>query len=1088
MSVNAHDTPIPQPPASLLLGNLRDIDRHHPIESLMRLARAYGPIFQLARPGGAHPLVVISSLDLVDEVCDDKRFDKTVTGGDRGIRSIGGDGLFTAWTHEPNWHRAHNILLPNFSQRAMQGYLPQMVDLAVQLVQKWARLNPGESVDVAADMTRVTLDTIGLCGFDYRFNSFYRDTPHPFVAAMTRALSGAQRHSSQLPIQSKLNVKAEQRLIEDIAFMNNMVDGLIQERRGTARAAGTDLLQYMLDGVDPETGERLDDLNIRYQVLTFLIAGHETTSSLLTFAVYFLLKHPDVLAMARAEVDDVLGPDPDVLPTFSQVHRLRYCHQVLNESLRLWPTAPALSRYPYEDTVLGGKYRIAKGGQVMVLTPVLHRDRQVWGDDAEAFNPDHFRPERAERIPPNAFKPFGHGQRACIGRQFALQEAALILGMILQRFDLVDHLNYQLDIRQTLTIKPNGLSMQVRPRGGRTPIPRAMSPAPAAAVAPGLAAPLPCPAPPAGAHGTPLLVLFGSNLGTAEGLARQIARDGARLGFAAQVASMDASPEPLPTRGALIAVTASYNGQPPDNAVQFCARLTAPGLAADACAGVRFTVFGCGNRDWAATYQAVPELVERQLAAHGAQCIYPRGAGDARADFDGQFQAWYQPLWAALGEACGISSAGLPPPTAAAANLAVQVVPTPLGEPARTSFRAQPMVVRLQRELQQQAGVRPSGRSTRHLEIELPPDVTYQAGDHLGVLPRNSAAAIRRVLDRFGLDANAYIIIEPGPALPDHLPGGRPVALADLLANVVELQDPAPRAHIAGIAALASDPGEATHLASLAADSADGTTRYEEEVLGKHRSVLDILEEHPSCQVTLGHFLAMLPALRPRYYSISSSPLVDPRRCSITVGVVAGPARRGSGRYQGVCSQHLADRPVGSPVFAFIRHPNQPFHPPENPHQPMIMVGPGTGLAPFRGFLQERAALKRRGVPVGDAILFFGCRDPEQDFLYADELRAMEAEGVLQLHVAYSRLPGQPKVYVQQRIVERAADLWPMLQQGAAVFVCGDAARMAPAVRAAFTTVAQTQGGLPAAEAALWLADLRQTGRYMEDVWGGSAG
>jgi cytochrome P450/NADPH-cytochrome P450 reductase len=151
----------------------------------------------------------------------------------------------------------------------------------------------------------------------------------------------------------------------------------------------------------------------------------------------------------------------------------------------------------------------------------------------------------------------------------------------------------------------------------------------------------------------------------------------------------------------------------------------------------------------------------------------------------------------------------------------------------------------------------------------------------------------------------------------------------------------------------------------------------------------------------------------------------------------------------------------------------------------MIMVGPGTGVAPFRGFLQERLALQRRGVPVGEALLFFGCRDPEQDLLYGDELRAMEAAGVVRLHVAHSRVPGQPKVYVQQRIVEQGPEVWRLLQQGAVVFVCGDATRMAPDVRAALAAVAGAQGGMPAESAADWFAELRQAGRYLEDVWGG---
>jgi cytochrome P450/NADPH-cytochrome P450 reductase len=299
--------PIPQPPRTLLLGNLLALGTTAPIQDMMRLAREYGPIYWLDMLG--KPVVVVSGFSLVDELCDESRFDKSVKGALRRLRAFAGDGLFTAYTQEPNWSRAHNILLPNFGQRAMQGYHPMMVDIAEQLVLKWERLNADDEVDVTHDMTSLTLDTIGLCGFGYRFNSFYRDTNHPFVGAMIGAL-GASMETRGLPLESFIKKDRERQLRADIRYMNEMVDRIIQERRqGDDTDAKPDLLSCMLSGVDKKSGERLDDLNIRYQVITFLIAGHETTSGLLSFAVYFLLQNPEVLARAYEEVDRVLGPD-----------------------------------------------------------------------------------------------------------------------------------------------------------------------------------------------------------------------------------------------------------------------------------------------------------------------------------------------------------------------------------------------------------------------------------------------------------------------------------------------------------------------------------------------------------------------------------------------------------------------------------------------------------------------------------------------------------------------------------------------------------------------------------------------------------
>jgi cytochrome P450 / NADPH-cytochrome P450 reductase len=463
-----HLEPIPRPPGRLLVGNLFDVDADRLIESLGDLARQYGPIYRIEVPGrGSH--VIVSGHALVDELCDDSRFDKEVGPGlDALAVNPASRGLFTAETTDPDWRKARNVLLPAFSPGAMRAYYPQMLDVAVQLVQRWERLNPDDAVDVPADMTRLTLDTIALCGFGYRFNSFYRDTPHPFVAAMLGSLEASQARMKELPIQTRLRPGRARRVRADRQVMMETVQRLIEARRASGTVGGVgDLLDRMLTGVDPQSGERLDDANIVAQCITFLIAGHETTSGLLSFALYALLKNPGALARSYDEVDAVLGRDLAVSPTHAQVHQLRYVAQVLDETLRLWPTAPAFTRRPHEDTVIGGKYRLEKGRGAVVLTGVLHRDRHAWGDDPERFDPDRFAPENRANILPNAYKPFGTGQRACIGRRFALQEAALVLGMLLQRFEFIDFADYRLETKQALTIKPSNFQIRIKLRAGR---------------------------------------------------------------------------------------------------------------------------------------------------------------------------------------------------------------------------------------------------------------------------------------------------------------------------------------------------------------------------------------------------------------------------------------------------------------------------------------------------------------------------------------------------------------------------------------------------------------------------------------------
>src|SRR5438876_12244510 len=223
-------SPIPHPPKKPVVGNMLSVDSSTPIQHMTRIARELGPIFWLDMM--AAPIVVVSGHDLVDELSDEKRFDKAVRGPLRRVRAIAGDGLFTAHTNEPNWSKAHNILLQPFGNRAMQSYHPSMVDIAEQLVKKWERLNADEEIDVVHDMTALTLDTIGLCGFDYRFNSFYREGNHPFVDAMIRALS-ASMEARGLPLEDVIQRKRERQVRADVAYMNGMVDRIVKERQAS---------------------------------------------------------------------------------------------------------------------------------------------------------------------------------------------------------------------------------------------------------------------------------------------------------------------------------------------------------------------------------------------------------------------------------------------------------------------------------------------------------------------------------------------------------------------------------------------------------------------------------------------------------------------------------------------------------------------------------------------------------------------------------------------------------------------------------------------------------------------------------------
>jgi cytochrome P450 / NADPH-cytochrome P450 reductase len=1070
--------PIPHPPTKPVVGNMLSLDSSAPIQDLTRLAKELGPIFWLDMMGS--PIVVVSGHDLVDELSDEKRFDKTVRGALRRVRAVGGDGLFTADTREPNWSKAHNILLQPFGNRAMQSYHPSMVDIAEQLVKKWERLNADDEIDVVHDMTALTLDTIGLCGFDYRFNSFYRSDYHPYVESLVRSLETIMM-TRGLPFEQLWMQKRRKTLAEDVAFMNRMVDEIIAERRKSAEAAddNKDMLAAMMTGVDRATGEQLDDVNIRYQINTFLIAGHETTSGLLSYTLYALLKHPEILKKAYDEVDRVFGPDVEARPTYQQVTQLTYITQILKEALRLWPPAPAYGISPLADeTIGGGKYRLRKGTFITILVTALHRDPAVWGPNPDAFDPENFSREAEAKRPLNAWKPFGNGQRACIGRGFAMHEAALALGMILQRFRLIDHQRYQMHLKETLTIKPEGFKIKVRPRADRER--GAFGGAPAAETRAGATTPRAATRP---GHNTPLLVLYGSNLGTAEDLAARVADLATVNGFASKLAPLDDAVGRLPREGGVLIFCASYNGAPPDNATQFVKWLQGEG-AGDELAGVRYAVFGCGNSDWAATYQSVPRFIDERLAARGARSVHVRGEGDARSDLDGQFESWF----AALAPAA-MKEFGLAAEFSRSADDQPLYTVEPVAPGAVNAIAALggavAMKVLANDELQNRSGPNPSTRSTRHIEVQLPQGASYRVGDHLSVVPRNDPALVDTVARRFGFLPADQIRLRVAEGRRAQLPVGDTVSIGQLLTDFVELQQVATRKQIQIMAEHTRCPVTKPKLLAFVGEEAGAAERYRAEILAKRKSVFDLLLDHPACELPFHAYLEMLSLLAPRYYSISSSPSVDAGRCSITVGVVEGAAASGRGTYKGVCSNYLADRRTGDAIYATVRETKAGFRLPEDSSVPIIMIGPGTGLAPFRGFLQERAARKAKGASLGPAMLFFGCRHPDQDFLYADELKAMAASGITELFTAFSRADG-PKTYVQHVLAAQKDKVWPLIAQGAIIYVCGDGGRMEPDVKAALVAIHRDKTGADAAAGARWIEEMGTANRYVLDVWAGS--
>jgi cytochrome P450/NADPH-cytochrome P450 reductase len=369
--------------------------------------------------------------------------------------------------------------------------------------------------------------------------------------------------------------------------------------------------------------------------------------------------------------------------------------------------------------------------------------------------------------------------------------------------------------------------------------------------------------------------------------------------------------------------------------------------------------------------------------------------------------------------------------------------------------------------------------STRHITLKLPEGATYATGDHIAIYARNRPELVESLLARLGLAPDTVLVLQGQGTRMRHLPIGTPVTARQLLSDFVELQDPATARDLRALAAAA--PAETA--AKLRALSEHRDT-FRARIAEPRVTVGDLLLGHPDIPLAIEDLLALCPPIRPRFYSISSTPLENPGEITLTVGTLQSPSWSGAGQYRGVASSYLLGVSPGDTILGYIRRPNPPFAPPADPMLPMILIGPGTGIAPFRGFLRERAAQQRAGEPVGRTLLFYGCRHPDHDWFYRADMNGWARDGLADVQVAFSSLAGHPYRYVQDALRGQADAVWSAIEDGAAIYVCGDGRHMAPAVRAALIAICKEKQGMGHEDASAWLEALIQSGLYHQDVFG----
>ncbi|KNE64201.1 hypothetical protein AMAG_09245 [Allomyces macrogynus ATCC 38327] len=1206
VATRAEPGPKPRP----LVGNVHQLGADF-LSPLRQFTNEYGSIFKLKLfQQVAH---VTCSADAAAQVMfESPFFTKRVTGALLELKPVGGDGLFTTDTDNPTWALAHKLLSPGFGATPLKQYLPEINVGAGKLCGVLDKMD-GKEFNVAEWMTRFTFQTIGQCGFGFDFGVLDApDAPlHPFVDAMNFCLneskvrSGSTRFYKMLPITSNAQFK------KSLDLMRRTVDQVLSVRKAAlirsdpAATIKRDLLNYMLTACD-ESGTSLPDENIRDQILTFLIAGHETTSNLLAWCLWLLTQHPLIEAKLLAEAVSVCGTDPSVPITAAQMAQLTYTTAVLKETLRLYPPVPIIMKRCEMDTVLEG-VPVSAGEDVFVNVVQLHRNRAIWGPYAEVFHPEHFMSKEAEaKRHKFAWVPFSMGERSCIGMAFAMMEAKVLLATLVRKylFEYRHHEPATYD-PSALTLKPLNLRLTVHRRDPAT-LPTA------AAFAPGATDRSASPTTPASkpitlqpALTTPslslpgLIIAYASNMGTSEAFALALAQTAeSSYRVPVQVMTLDAWADVArkDKRKLHVIVTSTYNGGPPDNAVRAAKWLK----QSHELKGLKFAVFGCGNSQWR-TFQQFPRFVAERLTAMGATAVGEIGGGDADGDIDFAFAQWEAAWWLDVQRAYQLAAPSSPLITAApiipttstnslprGTNLTVEFtdldptipgeiapppqfstspslvalpsppMPTPVAsvvapssppvqpKPAPTKSLAAPTVhnqsvsspvslttliaapvvdAGIQRmvdesnqyhsahcimmvhdksvpadvqflaesddETKTRANRAPphmvhatvvtnrellrplpgvdgcdANKSTRYIELRVPDGTVYRAGDHFDVWPEEKADDVARVAAHLALDLDAVFKLTGGARAPKTAAAAvgqdEPCTVRAALTYLVDLQGAPPRPLVEHVLALQGRHDDAARV------------RHQDPALyrtwcAQRKRTLDTILAAPAGALALVDLLTTAAGVVPRRYSIASSPLVDATRVALLVGVTP----------DGYCSAYLARSEVGARLYVQVKPGRDVFRLPDDNARAVMMVGAGTGLAPYLGFLEDRRA---RNV-TSPAHLFFGCRHAEHDRLFKEELDGYVASGHLTaVHAAYSRDASAQWKYVQDALTAHGDVLVGAMVEGKApLFVCGSAKGMA---RDVFCTVSAIFTEKLGVDSDAYLEELQQRGQYVEDTWG----
>ncbi len=535
----------------------------------------------------------------------------------------------------------------------------------------------------------------------------------------------------------------------------------------------------------------------------------------------------------------------------------------------------------------------------------------------------------------------------------------------------------------------------------------------------------------------PVTVMYGSQTGTAEGLAKKLVKTLKKGNFEPKIHDMASYDRGgLANEQNLLIITSTYgDGEPPDTATDLHAWLMSD--AAPRLDGVSYSVLALGDSSYPDYCKCGIEF-DTRLAALGANRLYSRV--DVDVDPDAPYAAWSAGVLAILAP----SGAGIP---------AGPQAPAETGEEGYSKSNPFPAAVVQNHNLNG-----PGEKQTHQIALSLEDsELIYEVGDALGVYPLNPPDVVDEIIANLPFKAGDV------PA-----PDGGDVSLRDALIRHYDIGS-LNKSIIQKWQAKSGSP----FLRSLV--EADDKNAYDDFCRG--RDLIDLVIDHPADFSDGEEFVSILKKLQPRLYSIASSPRAHPGEVHLCVGIVRYDTH---GRKRGgICSTFLADRVTGDMHPRVYVHSNNAFRLPPNGDTDVVMVGPGTGIAPFRAFLEDRKATAAKG----KNWLFFGNPHSASDYLYRDELDAFRADGTLaKLDLAWSR-DQKEKLYVQHLMLQNGAELWSWLSNGAAFYVCGDASRMAKDVDQALLKIAAEHGKLTPDEAAAFISQLKKEKRYLRDVY-----